>query len=1142
MRVTGAIWRQKGAFVEFLVLGPLEVRDGDRILPLGGAKQRAALAILLLHHDQVVSRDRLVDGIWGDRPPATAAHTLETYISRLRKALHQDGHPERLLTRAPGYLLVVDEGELDLQRLEAHIDQGRRALAADDPEAASEQLARGLALFRGAPLGDLAYAPFAQAELGRLDDLRAATVEQRIDADLALGRHADLIGELESLVADYPLREHAWGQLMLAEYRSGRQGEALATFDHARHRLAHELGVDPGHSLQQLHQQILRQDPALQLSPTVDEAKRVAPASVQASPPARGHVLGRRRTRVILATACFVAAAGIAAGLISARGTSRPPTVGSETTANSIAVIDGRNGHFVADVNIGDSADAVVYGFGAMWARTDGGIRRVDIATRKVTDIPVSGNYVAVGDNAAWVASGKRIVRIDPAYLTRSTIRLPTGDFPIDWGGTNTAGGLVVADGSLWVAQGARFVRRIDPTGGVIKSLIVRGAEHVTADAAGAVYVNGDGRIHKLDPTTNAAAWTSAEIQPEITSLAVAGGFVWLTTSADDGVIKLNADTGQPAGAEIPVSGGAETVVGGEGAVWVSNARAGTVTRIATSTNAKTSFATGHVPFVASPHGDQLWVSLWPDPNDELRAAGITAATRVAHISLPRDYVEGSADPAMITSLIGQQLEYATEAKLYNYPDQSGTAGAAVVPEVAAAMPTVAADGRTVTIRVRSGFRFSPGPLGGGTPVTAETFRYTIERSFSRRGQLGGNGYFLLPQLVGGGAYAKGTTTRLAGVSASGDTLTLHLTKPVADLPSILASPIFSAVPEGTPLAFVFYPSSPSAGPYYLTQPLSPIQSQLILKRNPYYHGPRPHSFDAIVDDEDLQTNGAAQEALHGRVDVVFDPLGDVLSPTGDIAHSYTTAQPGQPRYVRIPWREMQYFSLNTNHGPLRDASIRRAINEALDRPALASIDGSIPTDHYLPPAMPGVQGGRHVYAVTGPNLARARALMHGRSARLTLWTCASAECRQRATILRNNLAAIGITLGTRPMTNQYAGGNGYDIRDDSWPLSEYDPRNMLGTVMFGEPKYIEAPTSFTDPSWRRRVEQAATLDAEHGRFAAFGRLELRLMRTAAPWAAYAQTAEDVLLSSRIGCAVESPVYGLDLAALCLNGGEQASR
>ena len=1125
--------------MEFLVLGPLEVRDGDRILPLGGAKQRAALAILLLHHDQVVSRDRLVDGIWGDAPPASAAHTLETYISRLRKALHQDGHAERLLTRAPGYLLVVDDGDLDLQRLEAHVDRGRRALAADDPEAASEELARGLALFRGAPLEDLAYAPFAQAELGRLDDLRATAHEQRIDADLALGRHADLIGELESLVADYPLREHAWGQLMLAEYRSGRQGEALATFDHARHKLADELGIDPGQSLQQLHQQILRQDPALRLSPTADEAKRVAPTSLQSSTSPGGHALGHRRTRLLLAATGVVVVAAITAGLLSTRGASRAGTVASLTTPNSVAVIDSRTGRFVSDVPIHDSADALSYGYGAIWAVTDGGVRRINVSTHQVTDIPVAPNYLAIGAGAAWVSVGgePEVVRIDPTYGTR-TIKLRTNDFPADWGGTDTPGGLVVADGSLWVAQGARFVRRINPATGKVKATItVPGAEHLAA-ADGAVYVDGLRQVQRINPANNTVAWKATAVQSEITSVAAAGGFVWLTTSADDGVIKLSADTGQTVGTSLPINGGAEKVVAGDDAVWVSNERAGTVTRIDTSTNAKTTLATGHAPFGMAVHGDQLWVSLWPDSNDELRAAGITGATRVAHMSLPRDYVEGSADPAMITSLIGQQLEYATEAKLYNYPDQSGTAGAAVLPEVAAAMPTVSADGRTVTIRVRPGFRFSPGPLGGGTPVTAASFRYTIERSFSGGGNtgLGRNGYSLLPQLVGGHAYAYGKSDRLPGVGVRGDTLVLHLTQAVPDLPGILASPIFSAVPQGTPHTWIFYPSAPSAGPYYLTQPLSPIQSQLILKRNPYYRGPRPHSFDAIVDDQDLQTSVAADEALHGRVDVVFDPLGDVLSPTGYIAHHYASAQPGRPRYLRVPWREMQYFALNTDRRSLRDPSIRRAVNEALDRPALAAIDGSIPTDHYLPPGMPGVQDGRHVYTITGPNLAKARALMHGRSARLTLWTCTSPECRQRATILRNNLAAIGITLRTRPMTDQYAGGNGYDIRDDSWPLSEYDPQNMLGTVMFGQPEYIETPTSFTDPSWRRRVEQVATLDAQQGRFGAFGRLELRLMRTAAPWAAYAQTTEDVLLSSRIGCAVQSPVYGLDLAALCLNG------
>jgi ABC-type transport system substrate-binding protein len=168
------------------------------------------------------------------------------------------------------------------------------------------------------------------------------------------------------------------------------------------------------------------------------------------------------------------------------------------------------------------------------------------------------------------------------------------------------------------------------------------------------------------------------------------------------------------------------------------------------------------------------------------------------------------------------------------------------VPEVAQALPTVSADGRTVTIRVRSGYRFSPGPLGGGTPVTAATFRSTIERTFSRRGNLAGNGYLLLPQLVGGKAYANGKTTRLAGVSATGDTLTLHLTRPVPDLPQILASPIFSAVPDGTPLAWIFYPSSPSAGPLLphptdltdpvaadpQTQPLLPLTAPAQLRRH----------------------------------------------------------------------------------------------------------------------------------------------------------------------------------------------------------------------------------------------------------------------------------------------------------------------
>ena len=308
--------------MEFRVLGPLEVLDGRRTLPLGGAKQRVTLAILLLHRNEAVSRARLVEGVWGDSPPASAAHSIESYISRLRKVLGEGDTPARLLTRSPGYLLRVDEGELDLQRLEALMDQGRRALSSGDPSAAASAFREGLALFRGAPLEDLQYAPFHRAEVGHLDDLRLAAIELRIDAELALGEHSDVIGELSALIAKHPLRERFWEQLMLALYRSGRQGEALATFDRVRRHLAEELGVDPGHSLRQLHRRMLRQDPVLEPPGSerlieLDSAERAARAadepatgdperrslttvwtSILAWPPAgRARCRGRRRGR-----------------------------------------------------------------------------------------------------------------------------------------------------------------------------------------------------------------------------------------------------------------------------------------------------------------------------------------------------------------------------------------------------------------------------------------------------------------------------------------------------------------------------------------------------------------------------------------------------------------------------------------------------------------------------------------------------------------------------------------------------------------------------------------------------------------------------------------------------------------------------
>ena len=241
--------------LEFRLLGPLEAVEDDRPLALGGAKQRALLAVLLLHANQVVSSDRLIDEVWGESPPATAGKMVQVYVSRLRKQLGE----ARLLTRAPGYLLQVDPAELDVARFERLVAEARQ----EDAAAAGAKLRAALELWRGPPLADLAYERVAQAETVRLEELRWAALELRIDADLASGRAPELVGELESLVAAQPLRERLRAQLMLALYRCSRQAEALEAYRRARRELADRLGLEPSEELRLLEQAILHHDPEL---------------------------------------------------------------------------------------------------------------------------------------------------------------------------------------------------------------------------------------------------------------------------------------------------------------------------------------------------------------------------------------------------------------------------------------------------------------------------------------------------------------------------------------------------------------------------------------------------------------------------------------------------------------------------------------------------------------------------------------------------------------------------------------------------------------------------------------------------------------------------------------------------------------
>jgi DNA-binding SARP family transcriptional activator len=275
--------------IEFRILGPLEVSADGRVLPLGGPKQRALLGLLLVHANGTVSRDQLIEELWAEAAPATVESALHVYLSRLRRLLDSAGAGGLLVRDAYGYRLRVEPDQLDANRFERLAREGSEALAAGKAELAAMRVRQALALWRGPPLADLQSERFAITAAARLDEQRVSALEQRLEADLALGRHRQLIGELETLVAEHPYRERLRAQLMLALYRSGRQAEALDAYQGAL-RTLDELGIEPSAVLQQLQKAVLRQDETLQpprepSEPTVlPERRRSAVSSTSRTP------------------------------------------------------------------------------------------------------------------------------------------------------------------------------------------------------------------------------------------------------------------------------------------------------------------------------------------------------------------------------------------------------------------------------------------------------------------------------------------------------------------------------------------------------------------------------------------------------------------------------------------------------------------------------------------------------------------------------------------------------------------------------------------------------------------------------------------------------------------------------------------
>ncbi len=503
-----------------------------------------------------------------------------------------------------------------------------------------------------------------------------------------------------------------------------------------------------------------------------------------------------------------------------------------------------------------------------------------------------------------------------------------------------------------------------------------------------------------------------------------------------------------------------------------------------------------------------------------LAAGGVAAVERsestpsagplgTLRVGQPVDF--NSTDPALAQNQLAWELEYATCAKLFNYR------GARLVPEVSAGIPRVSSDRRTYVFHVRPGFRFDTGER-----VTAASFARAIERATS-------------PRMASPAAYYL---REVEAFHAHGSVFSVRLSRPVPDFLARMALPYFCAVPPGLPIDPAGVAAPPSAGPYHIAS--RDPGRLLVLERNPYYTGDRRRGAARIVYSIGSLPLATRLQIERGDTDYAALPPGSFPALVTEFA--------AKAKALRvIPQPFVAYLALNTSRPLFRDnPELRRAVNYALDRPALVreyGADGGHATDQYLPPQLPGYRDER-IYPLDGPDVARARALAdgHTRSGTAILFTCGANDCRERAQVVQSNLSAIGLKVtirnapGNAPLTRPGTIRQPYDIADVVWRPDYGDPYGLLEKLLDGRAIRDTDTTNlsyFDSAAFNRELDRIETLSGPQ-RYRAFGRLDAAVARGAAPLAAYATLSARVFLSDRVGCFSFSPVYGVDVAALCL--------
>ena len=852
-----------------------------------------------------------------------------------------------------------------------------------------------------------------------------------------------------------------------------------------------------------------------------------------------------RRTRLAVGGVTAATAAALVSALLLAGGSE------GALPASAFAVLGTNTGKSDGTLHTPSDVFALVADErnGDFWALTAGGrvLQQIDVRSRKLGRqfALASAPYAlapTVAFSSIWATDEQEptLLRVDPRYgRVADTIELPAGE---QADGPQNAQGVAVTDTAVWVAYGyPKRIARYDPRSGRIFSRALGDRDGAFFNALVAAerdvvwIVDRDGRkLLRIDPSDGSVVARGRLHAGSVADARVVDGSLWVALQGDRGVWQV-ARSGETLGktttGDLPYSLASAR---GSGQLWVANANGGSVTRIDAASGKASTFRTRHRPLTVGVTGKEAWVYLGLSATDARALISGPKVVRQAAVGNP--YF--STDPSTFGGVGPLILNYATGARLVDYrPAADGSAR--LVGDVAESI-RASRDGKTWTFRIRKGFRFSP---PSGDPVTAETFRLSIERALSPALS---NGYCrqgLITDLVGEQAYVEGKAQHISGLQARGSDLVVRLVAPSWTLPARVAMPCFSAVPIGTPVA----PNGldepiPSAGPYYVDYNLSDFE--LVLKKNPNYGGTRVQRVDGVVVTENLSAEQAGDRVVRGDADYAYDdtePAAPAFAPGGTYERRFGGAHSGKPQYVRVASNVSRFLLFNTVEGPFRDVRLRRAVALAVDRQAFARVFLAVPRSLFLPPGIPGYVK-RDAYAPT-PQLARARALVGKQGGvRIVVTGDAANPLMQPATAeLRKQLRRIGIEvivhLVPDPWAFAKASSPRVDLVLDGWAGDYPDGWQYFTTILDPRDGPHFYPPFFTDQRWLSEIRRAARLKGEE-RTRAYERLDLALARGPVPVTTLVvSNSPPQLFSRRVKCKTFLPMFfGLaDPTSLCVD-------